>query len=226
MILINSVDVEDVLIDAIKQELQNFDLEAQFPNFSPLKISKIHPFLVILGDARADLGLFPSLTVGDMSAVTSASVLNRDGREMVFNDVSGIQQALIDMNIKGSKSFVDGLTDMLAQNNGRLIGRVQEHAMKHSVAISIWSQNRDFTSALWEIIILLFNEQNFVENVAAKGVYLMSEALSGRRTGDINLELGGLIYGASIDVIVDAHRSIFKLLDGGLVDIAVSAPNA
>lgn len=193
--------------------IQQFFLEIGFadlyPHFKTIRIGAVHPFALLLFQdvqgQQLDLSVFPSITVSDSSD------------SEVFDDLSrGFQSYQLNQEqlAKLLGSVDSGDLIMSSTNRARLESAVQGGATvnattrdfraNHNIDLNIWSENKDLTSILFDMV------KHFVisntDKLHASGIDVF-EGVSGRRSGDINVEFGRILYGANVQMRAVIHTT-------------------
>jgi hypothetical protein len=103
-----------------------------------------------------------------------------------------------------------------ATANGGTVNAVKiNHRATHSIDLNIWSENKDLTSLIYDLV-----KQFIMGNLYAllqQGLTIHG-SISGRRSGDINLEFGQLLYGANIVVpaVIDTATMVIDTPVGAI----------
>ena len=187
--------------------LQGYFLEVGFssmyPNFSTLRIGAVHPFALLLYQTikgqELSVNLFPSITVSDSSDTEVSDTLAREENQFTMGaaEVSTLIVYRDEGRILMSDDAVTRLGTATA-DDGRVVGHKKDIRSRHSIDFNIWSDNKDMTSLIYDLvkhfvvseILTLHNEY---------GIDVI-DPINGRRSGDINVEFGKLLYGANITV--------------------------
>jgi hypothetical protein len=224
---------EVILPRLIQQYLQDFDISNIHPNFPVVRVGNTHPFVMLLNqemnNAQFDLSLFPSITVIDNSTSQIAMEIGNSRSVGVIrnDDDTGIW-------LRFKKSILDGAFLTSPQN---LITIESELSVKHvinyistgyitssAVDINIWSENKDYTSELYDI-----TKQYFIDNKTVLDINYglqLVEGINGRRSGDINLDFGKILYGANITVPLNIqhHSYSFDVTDVLIKSVELASP--
>lgn len=194
-----------------------------YPNFSNIRISGTHPFSLLL--AQEVLGTkeisnpFPSITVTDAEDSEDSEVLGDS-----YNSVSFTPEDLANLDgyRQAGEIFISDSgwekvqTAMIA--NGFVVGIQKSFRTRSNVHFNIWAENKDITSFLYDVV-KQFIIQNRVD--LHTGNQLDMGHISGRRTGDINLDFGKILHGANVTVSVTCERSavLFDTFIGSISEI-------
>lgn len=185
--------------------LSAFFLEMRFkdlyPNFGDIRIGTIHPFAMLLfqdvmGEAL-DLSVFPSITVSDTTENEDFMTLGHDTFDipidaLICADMDGyVQSGKFTVN-PTSWGYVKAAVAL-----GPVVGTKTSYRGQHSIDLNIWTENRDLTSMIYDLVKAFVNSQrNTLHN---HGIDIVG-ALSGRRSGDISVEFGKMLHGGNLTI--------------------------
>jgi len=193
---------ENVFIDALRGYFTQVGFSETYPNFGNINIGAVHPFILLLFadimDEKQDFSIFPSITVADSSMEDAHETL---GRETEYINVTAQDVAVFESYRERGLHISDtGLASMKAATVGgkTIVGRKTTHITKHSYDFNIWSDNKEITNFIFEIVDAFLTTE--VEYLHERGVDI--QGMSGRKTGDINMEFGRILYGANITATV------------------------
>jgi len=93
-----------------------------------------------------------------------------------------------------------------------IVGIRKRYHTQHSMNLNIWTENKDVTSFLFDMVCH-FVIQKRVDVHEDQGVDMAG--ISGRRSGDINLDFGMLLYGANVRVQASMNHEA-TLFDTGV----------
>ncbi|MHA2426499.1 MAG: hypothetical protein ACXADB_00465 [Candidatus Hermodarchaeia archaeon] len=193
---------ETSLVTSLKNFLETMGYSEIYPNFNQVRIGTIHPFSVLLAQAVLNepksTNQFPSITIYDSNLDEDAEVLADDIITFPFTaehiaTLDGYRQAGF---IFVSDTGWQKISAKIAAT-GTIIGIRKKYHTLHSIDFNIWAENRDITSFLFDTVCH-FITQKRIDSHNDDGIDLGS--ISGRRSGDINLEFGSLLYGANMRV--------------------------
>ena len=197
---------------------------SMYPNFSTLRIGAVHPFALLLFQdvmgQKLDLSIFPAITITDSN---DSEVYDTLGRNVSMNMYDGADIAKIKAG-KTSKQFLisdENMTKLETAVTGdeKIAGKRTSFRANHTVDLTIWSDNKDLTSILYDAV-----KQFILASMSLlhKSGFDIQNPVSGRRSGDINVEFGKLLYGASVTVptVIDISTMEFDVSTEAIVNIA------
>lgn len=197
------VNPELILPDMLQQYFLEIGFSSMYPNFSTLRIGAVHPFALLLYQSvmGQDLStnVFPSITVSDSSDSEVSDLLARGDETFVFSSdvVAGFE---LYRDLKQLLISDDGLTRLKSATagDGTVVGHKRDIRSRHTIDFNIWSDNKDMTSLIYDLVRhFVLSSINVLHD--EKGIDVL-DPISGRRSGDINVEFGKLLYGANISV--------------------------
>ncbi len=187
--------------------LQSYFLEVGFSsmyaNFATLRIGAVHPFALLLYQSVKGVDLntnvFPSITISDSSDTEVSDLLAR-GEDQFIMDASDVSRLIVFRDAGRILMSDDAVTRLEAAtaDDGTVVGHNKDIRSRHSIDFNIWSDNKDMTSLIYDLtrhfivseILTLHNEHGID----------IQDPITGRRSGDINVEFGKLLYGANLTV--------------------------
>ena len=189
------------IVDYFKNQIGQSSL---LPNFTALRVGSVHPFALAL--FAQELGnkisadLFPSITVADTEDSEDPIMMGRDYDEVTLdvNAVSLIAASAQKGSLIISPANLTALQAAVQAAAGQtLVGRRAGYWAAHQVNMNIWGENRDVVVLIYDLLkhFIISNIQMFHE----AGIDVQ-KGITGRRTGDINLDFSMLLYGANITV--------------------------
>lgn len=214
---------EVILPTMIQEYLLEVGFSNLYPNFKHINIGAVHPFAVLLlqtvNGTQLDLSVFPSITISDSSDSEVHSELGR-GFENAMYTPSDLAQLLgqvtagnlimSDENVVRVQAEIDAGTSIMYTKTA--------YKAQHSVDMNIWTENKDLTSMVYDLL-----KHFIMGNIAELHSYGydMNNPISGRRSGDINVEFGRLLYGANItmSVTIDTASMVLDLPFGEIATI-------
>ncbi len=218
--IMESENPELPLSRALKSFLETVGYSSIFPNFNRVRVGTVHPFAIllaqeVLGDNQ-NVNVFPSITIADTNLNVDAEVLADDFRAEVL---SPAEVATLDGYRQAGKVFVSDTGWQMVQDAvneaGSVVGIVKRYHTSHSLDFNIWSENKEITSFLFDMVChFVTQERTNVHN--NEGLDLAQ--ISGRRSGDINLDFGKLLYGANVSVSMSMNHEAI-LIDTGVSTI-------
>jgi len=209
------------LTKPLRDFLETMGYSNIFPNFDNIRVGTVHPFAIllaqeVLGNSQ-DVNVFPSITIADSSLEEDADVLGDGYQALTFTpediaSLGGYRDA--------GEIFVsdDGWTKIQAKVDeaGYIIGIKKRYHTMHSLDFNIWADNKAVTSFIFDAVSH-FIIQKRIDVHNDHGIDL--GRIGGRRSGDINLDFGMLLYGANLRVQSGMDHSAV-LFDTSLNSIA------
>lgn len=211
--IIEMFDPELSLMPRMRDYFGEIGYSSLNPNFQNIRIGNIHPFALlrlqeVLGN-KLDASIFPSITIANTSAVESMEVLAKDGHEEVITTAM-FAKMLIEMQ-KGtlvcSDEGIAALQSKLA-SDGSFIATKFTYFTQETIDANIWTENKDMTSLIFDLTKLFFIGN---VDILKEDNFDLSGGMSGRRSGDINTELGMLLYGANVEVSAKLQLSCMRI---------------
>jgi hypothetical protein len=192
----------EIIIPRMLQDyFQEVGFSSLYPNFKTLRIGAVHPFALLLFQEslgqQLDISVFPSITVADSSDTEVFSELGR-GYENYMVDSEQLTAMLGQAeagNLIISDDNISRIKTIIAAG-GSISGTKTSYRSQHSVDLNIWSDNKDITSIVYDFVkhFIIGNIQRLHNEVGLD----IQNPISGRRSGDINVEFGHILYGANI----------------------------
>lgn len=207
--VLTSKNPEVVLSRLLREFMAEMGYSEMYPNFGDLRIGTVHPFAILLSQEIMEQPLktnvFPSITVADSSASEEAVTLSDEYESLVFNSsdiakLDGYRQAKeVFVSDSGWQKILDTV-----QANGSVIGIKRTYTMRSTLDFNIWSENKDITSFLFDMVChFMIQKKGDIHNNQDIDI----GPINGRRTGDINLDFGMLLYGSNVQVSVNYDHS-------------------
>ena len=214
---------EMILPPLVQWFLQELDVANIHPNFPTVRIGNTHPFATLLYQSvygtQVDMSVFPSVTLVDSASSQTAMEVGNGFYRGVLNLTDPVYQqfrSAIDNGQFLTSSRNLSLIDSSMEAFGFVTYTSTRYVTRHTVDCNIWSENKDLTSELYDIV-----KQYFIDYRNDLGVnhgLHLFEAISGRRSGDINLDFGKLLYGANISVPMNVeHHSYNFSIDDDII---------
>jgi len=218
--VLDSGNPETSLAKQLSGFLETMGYSSIFPNFDKIRVGTIHPFAILLAQEvlsqKKNVNIFPSVTIADSSTTEDAPVLADDLYAFPF---TAEDVAKLDGYRQAGEVFVsdEGWTKIQARiaSIGEIIGIRRRYHTAHVMDFNIWTENKDITSFLFDMTCH-FVTQKRVDIHNQTGVDL--GGISGRRSGDINLDFGMLLYGSNVRVDASMNHEA-TLFDTGIVSI-------
>ncbi|GAF89051.1 unnamed protein product, partial [marine sediment metagenome] len=195
--IIDSENPEIVFSKLLRNYFVEIGFSTAYPNFGNLNIGSVHPFIIllfadVLGEAH-DLNVFPSITIADSSQQESNLTLARDISYLVLTGAD--VQVLKNYRDRGKMFISDvGMTalETATADGGTIVGQQVIATDLHTFDFNIWSANKDITSLIFDMVDSFLTSE--IGSLHNSGLDVQSKG--GRRTGDVNLEFGKILYGA------------------------------
>jgi len=215
ILLLQYINAEELLVPLLRQFLQALSFDTIFPNFKGVRISTIHPFVLLIAaetieGATLPKNLFPSITIADMSDTETVETLGKDFSSFAITaeDIARLKGEFATGRMIARPDAFTLLESALA-GQPSLAARHWLFGAQHTLHFNIWSDNKHVTSTLYDIV-----RQFLVAHVAVTHADLgidYQAALSGRRSGDINVEFGKILYGANVSVPCSIRSNIMEV---------------
>jgi hypothetical protein len=212
---------EFILPPIISWYFKQLDLANLHPNFPTVRVGNTHPFAMLLYQEvqgqDLDLSVFPSITVIDSSSSqiamelgngqTNGTLYNSGGASVLY---PVFRQGIVNGQFKTSMANV-ALLDAAMNSIGYVNYTSTRYVSQHNIDINIWAENKDFVSELFDLVSHFFID-NKIALHESQGLQLI-EAFNGRRSGDINLDFGKLLYGAvlTVPMMIEHHSYNFTI---------------
>lgn len=197
--IMEDINPENYLIKALQDFMAEIQFSLMYPNFGNVRVGAVHPFALLLFQEvlgqKIDLSVFPAITIADNSEGESSMELGRDRTQFMISkdDVAEMTGHRNAGRLIISDAALARLTAAIATRD-----LPAEHAMyssQHTVNINIWAENRDITNVIYDMVLLFVNFSR--RELHNSGIDLL-EAITGNRTGDVNMDFGSLLYGSNI----------------------------
>lgn len=200
--IVEYTNPEKVFPKYLQQYFLEIGFSSLYPNFKNLRIGAVHPFALLLfqdvNGQKLDTGVFPSITVSDTSDTEIDDELGRGYNEFQI-DSSGLAKILGAVD-QGKLILSDENRTRLeaAVADGATVKAVKHNYRSgHNIDLNIWSENKDLTSLIYDLVKhwVIGN----IQMLHDEGIDVVN-TVSGRRSGDINVEFGRILYGANVTV--------------------------
>ena len=224
---LDSDNPENLLSNVLRDFLETMGYSEIFPNFDNIRVGTIHPFAILLAQEvlgqNQNVNIFPSITVADSTAQEDAQILGDDYVALAFTKED---MAVVDGFRQAGELFISDsgwakIQERLV-SSGNVIGIRRRYHTQHSINFNIWADNKKITSFLYDMVGH-FVSQKRVDIHENQGIDLAG--MSGRRSGDINLDFGMLLYGANVQVQASMNHEAV-LFDTGINTISEINANA
>lgn len=218
--VLESSNPEAVLAKELRRFFEEMGYSDMFPNFDRLRIGTVHPFAILLSqevlEKPKSTNVFPSVTISDSSASEDHDTMSDELVTLVFypNDIAKLDGYRQAKDVFVSQDGWQKILDTVG-STGKIIGVKRGFHTRHNIDFNIWSENKDITSFLFDMVCHFVIQRR----VDVHNRHNIDTAqLSGRRTGDINLDFGMLLYGANVSVSTSMdHEAV--LFDTGVTSI-------
>lgn len=210
--MVEAENPELKIADYLRNFLVTLGYSEIYPNFDNIRIGTIHPFAILLAQEVTGTGtvdsndVFPSVTVADSNIDEDAEVISNNYGEAVLDAekiewLNGLRQAKeLFVSDDGWTSIKNALT-----SKGYVIGIEKQYHTSHMIDFNIWTENKEVTSFLFDTVChFITQKRNDIHNELG---YDFAK-LGGRRSGDINLDYGRILYGANVSLSMSMnHRA-------------------
>jgi len=203
--VIRVIEVENpeaVFVNYLADFFNEIGFSEAYPNFGTINIGTVHPFALLLfaeskGD-KLDFNILPSITVVETSTTETDETLGRDRTEI---EVDAAFVEIIRSQVAKKEWFISdtGLAALETSTAGELslAGIMNTHTANNTYVFDIWSTNKDVASIIFDLTDSFLADIN-VEALHIKGIDLGTK--SGRRSGDLNIDFGRILYGSSVSI--------------------------
>jgi hypothetical protein len=209
--VVDSYNPEQTLAEKLNEYLNKLGYSSIFPNFSSIRVGTIHPFALLLAQEvfsqSKKTDVFPSITVSDSSSEDDSQTLGESFEEIVigaegFAELDGYRQAGV---IYASDDGWSKLKTKIG-SDGFIVAHKWRYYSQHSFDFNIWSDNKAVTSFLFDMVRQFISSARRELHIANEYAIDLGNA-SGRRSGDINLDFGSLLYGANYTVQASTNHA-------------------
>lgn len=198
---------ETLLCNQLKQFFVEMRFAELFPKFGQIRIGNVHPFALLLFQdvmgQKLDLSVFPSITVNDSTEQENYVTIGRDNEllEITNEYYAALVGYAASNRLMVAPSSLSYLQAALA--TGPVFGVKSSYRGSHRVDINIWTDNKTMTGYIFDMVKALINSKRGELHEAGLDIV---ENIDGRRSGDISVEFGVLLYGANltIPITIDA----------------------
>lgn len=201
IIIAEYVSPEIEICKLLREYFQQIDFATQHPKFGEVRIGTVHPFALLLfqevSGTKVDVNLFPSITIADSSDSEAFETLAKEYNQFMLDaaDVALMKGHVEEGVLKCSDAAMARL-ETATLSDGKVLAEQTTYSANHSIDLNIWSENRDVVSLLYDLT------KGFIISKIAElhgvGVDVLGGPLSGRRSGDVNVEFGRLLYGGNV----------------------------
>jgi len=211
--VIESGNPETVLVRLLREFFREVDVNGMYAgNFGDVRVDTVHPFAMflfqdVLGQ-QLNLNVFPSVTVSDTVENETFETLGRE-HEIVLVTAESVAE-MEGHKAEGRLLASDAAFARLkvAAAGATLIGERGWYSASHRVDINIWGDNREVVSNLYDMVRLCINTRRGY--LHTQGIDVIG-TLDGRRSGDINVEFGMLLFGSNITIPCVLHSGAMRI---------------
>ena len=228
--IVEHLSLEKEILTPLKEFIQSVGFSDKFPNFGKIRISTTHPFSLLLleslSNVKAPVDLFPAITVADTSGTEDNMTLARDDENYILRQEE-IARWRINENVITSEENFDMLQSHMDKHGdvSDVPARKLSTRSRRMVDFNIWGENHDLVSIIYDIV------ESFVTIHPTEGKpddwprvegtdddmvdedlcsYVQSGPITGRRSGDINVDFGRILYGAVVSVPYTSTRDVIE----------------
>jgi len=208
--VLDSTNPEVILVKAIRKFMEGIGFSSIYPNFDNIRISTVHPFAMLLAQDVLDTpklsNMFPSITVGDSSTDEDAELVGDGIVALVFKpeDIASLEGRIFQKELFVSDSGLAKIKSTV-DSKGYIVGIKKNYHTTHTIDLNIWTENKEVTSFIFDMLSHFVTQ----ERTAIGDLGITLGAISGRRSGDINLDFGMLLYGGNLRVTASMnHESV------------------
>jgi len=202
MRLVEYANPEIIFPTLIQEYFNEVGYMKMYPYFSTLRISSIHPFALMLyqevSGTKVEVSLFPSITVADSSDSEVYDTIGREHTEMMLGaeDVERLKDGVARKLVLTSDENITRLEAATA-NGKKVFCTAKSFRANHNIDMNIWADNKDMVSLIYDLLkhFIISN----LNTLHILGIDIEG-AISGRRSGDVNVEFGKLLYGANVTI--------------------------
>jgi hypothetical protein len=216
--IVEHIDPETILIPRLLQYFNDIGFASKYANFGNIRVGGVHPFATLLfqeiTSGKLDFNVFPSVTIADTTDNSAYQTLSSAMTQAMWGsaDVALVEGHVAEGVLITSDNNIVRLKAATAGGK-KILAIVSTERSIHTVDFNIWTDNKRITSILYDLV-RHFAVQS-IEVLHLKGLDFENE-LSGRRSGDINVDFGKMLYGANIGMKVAITT------ESVLIDLAIS----
>lgn len=222
--IITSKNPEEIFVEGLSAFIQDIGYSEVMPNFDTVNVGTVSPFAQMLYQEiqgqKVSFEAFPAITIADIDQTESEMVLSDHVVDAVFDAAS---LAWLVAEKDAGRIFIadSNITKLeIATAGGNELSSVRRTATRQSTFVfSIWTQNKEVTSLLFDITGAFLLDKKIAMHEQDVDIF----QASGSRSGDINMEFGAILYGASYRVDTRLHKTVMTIdADSGVVsDVTV-----
>ena len=174
------------------------------PNFRGVRVGAEHPFTMFLYDETQgndhDWNVLPSITLTDSAEDETLDTLGigYESEQIGPQYLGELLSSLFNPSdntgyLVTSPLNVTNLQN--AVNAGNVLQATRRWmTQRHTIDIDIWAENKNVTSLLFDLVNTCFLD--IMDQLHLVGIDFIG--ISGRRSGDFNLDFGRLLWGSSL----------------------------
>ena len=204
--------LEKEIILPLREYIESIGFPDKFPNFGKIRISTAHPFAVLLfnsvvrpGTVPDTTNLFPSITIADSYSSEPEETIGRDYAEGVLSS-AGITTLINNENVIVSDEKIQSVAATI-EATGPVPYRKWTMVTQRNLDFNIWGENHDIVSIIYDMV-----ESFAIINTRDEDAeYTLHGSVTGRRSGDINVEFGKQLYGANVTIPLAISRDVMEL---------------
>lgn len=212
-IMIKYVNPEIVFTRLLREYFVKTDFKGIYPAFGDVRVGVIHPFaLMLMQDVLGqtiNTNVFPSITISDSSDVDSEEVIGRGFEEYILTEPGVVK-------LKGHRDAGELICsdtnfarlEAAVQGGNKVYAKKYDIRARHNVDFNIWSDNKDVTSLLYDYVKLFTVAYSTALRLAEVDIV---GTISGRRSGDINVEFSKLLYGSSVVMPCTVEEGVMEV---------------
>ena len=226
--------LEKEIISPLREFIESVGISEKYANFfkepsssfedddderATIRVSTAHPFAVLLFQSQVQnrethdfTNLFPAITVVDSYGTETDEELGRGFEEGVLS-TDEFATILSKEDIVTHGLQLDEVESLPVTTPRKVPFRKWTITSQRNVDFNIWGENHDLVSIIYDMVesfaVTLISVQEETED------YILSGSITGRRSGDINVEFGKVLYGANVTVPMKVRRDVMEFFDAG-----------
>ncbi len=206
------LDIETICVKSLNRFFLKSGFSEVYEYFGHVRVSTVHPFALFLfneiENTAVDLSILPSVTITDSSDTEAMLLLGKEEVSIVLTEAvyQGLKALVAKGDLITSQSNLTKLKTAL--DAGLVIEGVQKtYRANHIIDFNIWTDNKIMTGNIYDATKLF--ALNETVHLRENGIDLQG-GITGRRSGDINIEFGKLLYGANLSVPCTATLNVLE----------------
>ncbi len=208
--------VEDLLVLALQDYIQELRWAEMFPNHTNINLSNDHPFEELLGGTGDIPNLFPSVTVVSANDAESSGMAKGWKEETLQSaDMQGFDR-------EGWYVTEGALADLVAALAvSDVYGLSHTTVWKDSVSFEIWSENAQVKNDLYSLLVGFLTGPKIMQLKQERNIVIPSSSINGQRSGYYNFDFGRVLYGGRITFTADYQviQAVYDSEIGTLAEI-------